>query len=222
MEIDRIIRSDRKTFSIEVSQEGIVTVRAPKRSTDRDIDAVVSKNLEWISRKKDDIARKSVHIKKKEYIDGEKFFFLGNLYELQIRDDIDYSFRFNGSAFVVNAGSLIHARKLFEQFYRLSARDIIPKRTKQFSAIIGVDVNRISITSADKRWGSCSSRRNLNFSWKLIMAPSKVIDYVIVHEISHLFELNHSPKFWAVVAQLFPEYKTYRHWLKENSNMLVY
>jgi predicted metal-dependent hydrolase len=222
MSVDKIIRSARKTISIEVKNDGTVILRAPTRASEKQIADAIARHHSWIEKKKIMIAEHIRAKTKKQYIDGEKFLFLGNYHELKIIDDTKHAFKFDGKDFYIESGHLIHANKIFENFYRISAKRIIPQRVAEFAKIIEVNYNRIRITGADTRWGSCSSKRNLNFSWKLIMAPSKVIDYVIVHEIAHLFEMNHSKRFWDIVARLFPGYKESRNWLKMNSNLMVY
>ena len=96
------------------------------------------------------------------------------------------------------------------------AKRIFPERTAYFAKRMGVDYGRITIREQKTRWGSCSSKGNLNFNWKLILAPPEVLDYVVVHELCHLKEMNHSKAFWDEVGKVMPEYETYKLWLKEN------
>ena len=103
-----------------------------------------------------------------------------------------------------------------EAAYRRKARERIGQRTAYFAALMGVTYGRISIRSAKTRWGSCSSEKNLNFNWKLILALPEVLDYVVIHELCHLKEMNHSKAFWDEVEKVMPEYETYKLWLKEN------
>ena len=107
-----------------------------------------------------------------------------------------------------------------EAAYRRKARERIGQRTAYFAALMGVTYGRISIRSAKTRWGSCTSEGNLNFNWRLIFAPEKVLDYVVVHELAHRKEMNHSPAFYAVVASVMPEYKIYEKWLRDNGKTL--
>lgn len=100
------------------------------------------------------------------------------------------------------------------------ALDKITKRVEHYSSLSGFKYNQIKITSAQKRWGSCSANNNLNFPKKLALAPDKVIDYVVVHELCHIKEKNHSQKFWNEVSKLMPEYKKYRKWLKDHGYLL--
>lgn len=107
-----------------------------------------------------------------------------------------------------------------EKAYRQKARERITQRTDYFAALMGVSYNRISIGAAKTRWGSCSARGNLNFHWKLILMPPQVLDYVVVHELAHRKEMNHSPRFWAEVETMLPDYKQRRKWLKENGGLV--
>ena len=94
----------------------------------------------------------------------------------------------------------------------------IPERVAYFSKIIGVTYGRITIRNQKTRWGSCSSVGNLNYNWKLVLMPPGVLDYVVVHELAHRREMNHSAAFWKVVATWMPDYKKYRKWLRDNGN----
>ena len=91
---------------------------------------------------------------------------------------------------------------------------VIPERVAHFAPLVGVTYGRITIRNQRTRWGSCSSRGNLNFNCLLMLVPPKVLDYVVVHELCHRKEMNHSPRFWAEVERIIPDYKTYEKWLK--------
>lgn len=95
------------------------------------------------------------------------------------------------------------------------AKDILPKKTAYFSEIMGLKYGRITITSAKARFGSCSSKGNISFSYRLMLYPEAAIDYVVVHELAHLLEMNHSKKFYAVVERVLPDYKSRAKLLKQ-------
>jgi predicted metal-dependent hydrolase len=101
------------------------------------------------------------------------------------------------------------------------ALDRIPPRVKYFAALIGVEYGRITVRNQKTRWGSCSGKSNLNFNCLLMLAPEEVLDYVIVHELCHLKEMNHSPRFWAEVERVMPDYKERRLWLKRHGGELI-
>ncbi|XCP84181.1 SprT family zinc-dependent metalloprotease [Roseburia hominis] len=104
--------------------------------------------------------------------------------------------------------------------YKEKAREIIRLRTAYYASLMGVSFERISIRDQKTRWGSCSDKGNLNFNWRLILAPPGVLDYVVVHELSHRKEMNHSPRFWEIVEEVMPDYRKYRSWLRENGGVL--
>lgn len=103
---------------------------------------------------------------------------------------------------------------------RKAARPIIYLKVEAYARRLKVDYERISIKEQKSLWGSCSAKGNLNFNWKLVLAPPEVLDYVVVHELCHLKEMNHSPAFWELVEQIIPDYKEKRKWLKDNGGML--
>jgi predicted metal-dependent hydrolase len=103
-----------------------------------------------------------------------------------------------------------------EQWYRTEAAKVISQRIDKLSSMMGIGYKRISIRGQKTRWGSCSRKRNLNFNWKLLMAPEPVIDYVIIHELTHLKEMNHSKRFWKLVAQYCPRWREHKKWLKQH------
>lgn len=107
-----------------------------------------------------------------------------------------------------------------EAQYRKEARRRITERAAYFAEKMGVNYGRIAIKAAKTRWGSCSARGNLNFHWKLILMPPAILDYVVVHELAHRIEMNHSPRFWTQVERILPDYRERRRWLKENGGLI--
>ena len=101
------------------------------------------------------------------------------------------------------------------------AKRVIPDRVKYYADIMGVTFGKITIKNQKTRWGSCSSKGNLNFNCLLMLTPDKVRDYVVIHELCHLKQMNHSKMFWAEIEKVMPDYKVYRQWLSQNGNMLI-
>ena len=107
-----------------------------------------------------------------------------------------------------------------QRLYRDKAREIFEQKVSYYAQMMGVSYGRIAIRDQKTRWGSRSGEGNLNFNWRLIFAPAGVLDYVVVHELAHRKEMNHSPRFWRVVEDTMPEYRKYQKWLKENGRGL--
>jgi hypothetical protein len=105
---------------------------------------------------------------------------------------------------------------VLEWWYRRQAEKLIKKRADELCAQLGVTYDRLTVRGARTRWGSCSQKGNINFNWKLMMVPEPVIDYVIIHELAHLKEMNHSKNFWKLVAEHYPRWRKHRKWLKEH------
>lgn len=108
-----------------------------------------------------------------------------------------------------------------EQVYRAQAAEIFARKAAYYAARMGVTYQRIVIRDQKTRWGSCSSRGNLNFNWRLVLAPVPVLDYVVIHELAHRREMNHSPRFWSIVAEMMPDYQTHRKWLRDHGDSLM-
>lgn len=109
-----------------------------------------------------------------------------------------------------------------EKRYRDAAREYIPKRVEYYHELTGGNYTKITIRDQKTRWGSCSSNGTLSFNYRLMLAPPRVLDYVVVHELCHLTHMNHSKDFWNMVSSILPDYKEYRKWLKENGHTLQF
>ncbi|MBO5564854.1 MAG: M48 family metallopeptidase [Lachnospiraceae bacterium] len=107
-----------------------------------------------------------------------------------------------------------------EKRYRQAAKDYIPKRVAFFAEKMGLSYGKVFIRSQRSQWGSCSAEKNLSFNWRLMLSPPRIIDYVIVHELSHLLHMNHSRDFWKEVEKVLPDYRERDRWLKENGGLL--
>lgn len=108
-----------------------------------------------------------------------------------------------------------------KKLYKKMARDVYEQKTAYYAKRMNVTYGRIAIRDQKTRWGSCSSAGNLNFNWRLILAPAGVLDYVVVHELAHRRQMNHSARFWSVVEEEMPDYKRYVKWLKEHGRELM-
>jgi predicted metal-dependent hydrolase len=219
VEIKKIIRSKRKTISLQVSDEATLIIRAPFKVSEEIINRVILKHSNWIEKKKKEMQLRDVKFSKKEFVNGEGFLYLGNYYRLRLVDNQEISLNFE-NGFYLSKEYLAHAGDIFIDWYKERAYEKISERVKWYAQKRGFRYNKINITNAQKRWGSCSCHNNLNFSWRLIMAPLPVVDYVIVHELVHLDEKNHSRTFWNKVKMLITDYKKHQEWLKRNGHLL--
>ncbi len=217
--IDHLVRSRRKSIGLMVRDDAALEVRAPLKASMKYIWEVVEKNREWILDKQHE-ARKFSHFSTpKQFTEGEEFFYLGHPSPLRIETDAKAPFYHNGSEFIIAARYANAARDFFEEWYRERAARYFRERAEFFASTHDLEFSSIKINSANRQWGSCSVRKTLNFSWRLLMAPPDIIDYVIVHELAHLKELNHSRRFWLEVEAMLPGYRHAKAWLRKNGRM---
>lgn len=215
-----VIYSKRKTLALEIMPDATLLVRAPEGMSFDNIQKVMSNKIAWIF-KKQQIARQTFKPRiAKEYVNGEGFLYLGEMYKLFLTQSADVPVVFDGKEFIFWEKHIANANDYFISWYKQQAKSVITERAGRFAQEAGATFKNIKINDAKKRWGSCSSSGNLNFSWRLIMAPIKVVDYVVVHELSHISEKNHSKQFWAKVKTLMPDYQEQRKWLRENGHRL--
>lgn len=217
IEINKLVRSRRKTLSLIVESDGTLTVRAPLRMKEADIRRFIEAKADWIKQKQARAQEEA--LPSRQYVDGETFLYLGREILLRIIPNgrpalvMDRVFKLTRSA-------RPQAESCFEAWYKKQARAVLSERVEYFAKLHGFRVGKIRISSARTRWGSCSSKETLSFTWRLVMAPLEVIDYVVVHELCHLNEMNHSRTFWARVEAILPNYKACRKWLKDNGAKL--
>jgi predicted metal-dependent hydrolase len=215
MKIDQIIRSKRRTIALIISQDGKVIVRAPLRASQKQIEQFVALKAEWIISKQALVRATVARFTPKKYVNGETFLYLGKPYKLAIVNDADLTLHLAG-IFLLSHSALDHAERVFKAWYTAQAKRVITERVEWYAGNLGFKYNRVNITNAQARWGSCSPRGSLNFSWRLVMAPMQVVDYVVVHELVHLQEKNHSRRFWDKVKIIMPDYAQQMLWLKTN------
>ena len=177
-----VIKSSRRTMSMEVRPDGSILVRAPYRASAEEIGNFVCSHKSWVEKQRIRIRKRAA--------------------EIRLADQ--------------NPLSPEDIRLLADQALRE-----LPPRIAAYAGQMGVTYGRVTIRNQKTRWGSCSSKGNLNFNCLLMLTPREVQDYVIVHELSHRKEMNHSPKFWAVVEEVLPDYKKRRNWLRENGSAII-
>ncbi len=215
----KILRSKRRTIALAIKPDGQIIVRAPKFVSEKQIDSMVKDKQAWIFKhlaKLKQLPRASVI----NFSQDDKFLFLGQQYGLIISDSYFRRLNFDGEKFILSSHFQGQAKQLFRKWYKAQAQKIIKQRVDYYAEKMGISYKSLSITSAKTRWGSCSSQQTLNFSFRLIMAPLEIIDYVAVHELAHILHHNHSKKFWYEVKKYYPNFKTAKQWLSHHRLLL--
>lgn len=219
------IRSNRKTIGIQITSEGKVVVRAPHKVTEKVILECVEKREDWIIRKLELVQEKIISNPPVRYTEGEFFMFLGEKYPLMFKNDESHK----SCKVYLEADFLIYENGIrteeaiknhIEKWYRFVAQEMVEDRIQYYMKYFNVKPSYIKVKVQKKRWGSCSSKRHLLFNYNLIKAPIEVLDYIVVHEMSHMVHMNHSDRFWDKVSSVMPNYKRHAEWLKENGHLI--
>lgn len=214
-----IIYSKRKTISIIVQRDRSVIVRAPENTSPGFIDKEIQKRKRLLQRKIEHNQKYPYTKKIKEFVSGESLLFLGKEYKLYVLDEPLEGIVFDNKFFIGRHNQKI-ANELFKEWYIATASKLIIPRAMEIAAKIGVSYNKINILDLKYRWGSCTPKDNIHLNWRLIKAPMTVIEYIIVHELTHLLESNHTVEFWNRVAAQLPNYDKAKKWLKQNGHEL--
>ena len=218
-----LIRSKkrRRTISLHIKEDGRIVIYAPYRTPKWEIEKFIQEKQSWIVEK---VSEKEKRIKEAEraFLPGEKFLYLGEWYPLEMQEpgSQEPPLKLAFGKFILHHDHLPEARDLFCDWYKKEAKERIKERVDYYSRRFRLIPEGIKITSARFRWGSCSRDNRLSFSWRIIMGSLSVIDYVLIHELVHIREKNHSRNFWNYLESVFPGYKKHRHWLRENGHLL--
>ncbi|HYA93257.1 MAG TPA: SprT family zinc-dependent metalloprotease [Thermodesulfobacteriota bacterium] len=218
-----LIRSKkrRRTVSLQIKEDGKIVIMAPFHTPKWEIERFIRGKQWWIVEK---ISEKEKQAKeaKKMYLPGEKFLYLGEWYPLEIHESNhkEAPLRLSFGNFILNKDRIEEARDLFVEWYKKEAEEKIAERVNYYNRSVHLFPKGIRITGAKSRWGSCSRDNRLSFSWRIIMASLATIDYVLIHELVHIREKNHSKKFWTTLESILPDYRKHRLWLRENAHLL--
>jgi predicted metal-dependent hydrolase len=217
---DRLVRSHRKTVALVIERDGSLTVRAPIRMAEARIRAFVESHAAWIAKNQTRM-KIAFTASSKRFVEGETFLYLGRSYPLVIVTRQRPALVFSDAVFRLAQSAVPKAEEAFVRWYKGQATVLFSERVHATAGMFGFRYQKIRISSARTRWGSCSSRGTLSFTYRLIMSPMEVVDYVILHELVHTQVNDHSRTFWTRLEQLMPDYKHRLAWLKKNGKFLM-
>lgn len=217
MEVTQVVRSHRKTLALEINEKADVIVRAPFDEPIEEIEAFINEKKHWITKHREE-AFDRLKAKERKFEEGEQFLFLGQQYPLRYVFDADLPIRFDKS-FWVDFKYKAHARELLVKWYQQAAKTYLSPKVAEIAGDFGFKPAKVKITHAKSRWASCGVNGNLNFSWRVMMCPPEIVDYVIKHELAHLEEMNHSKRFWHIVKTMDPDYRQHDDWLRDEGHI---
>lgn len=212
----RLIRSRRKSLSLEITAHAELIVRAPLWTSIASIEKFIAAKYSWIITKQQQVQQQKAQIA----TTTNTCLYLGEAYPLVSVEKPRVPIAIQEQKILIAKEGLEHRYELLLRWYKTQAQQLFQERMTVYTAAAGLWPSKWRLSTANKRWGSCNSKGLISLNWRLIMAPLVVIDYVIVHELAHLVEMNHSPRFWNLVAKILPEYKAARLWLRTNGHCL--
>ena len=201
-------RRQRRTVGLKITENGLV-IHAPKRISQSHLESIIVLKADWIRKKLETLIENKMP--EMQWRHGETLLFMGNTVSLAVEHDIrskavEYEPGVLQLAMPNHHDQNLIARKVI-QWYKKQALVDFTRRLEIFSSKLGVSFSSFNLSNAGSRWGSCNSRKEIRLNWRLLQAPPHIINYVVCHELAHLKEMNHSAKFWATVASIYPDYK---------------
>lgn len=206
-----LIRKKRKTVSLKLDKDGNITVVAPTGFTKGQAEKFILKNSAWIERKRTELAAR-VPMKKLNFSSGEKIPFLGKEYSLSLCES-KKAFLSEGGIFLPMNAPCLSLKK----FYSEKLKEVTALYLEKYTALMRVRPTRITVTSARTRWGSCSGKNAISFSFRLAMCDPFAVEYVVVHELCHILHKNHSKAFWKEVEKFYPDFRAVKSYLKKKA-----
>ena len=219
-----------KYIKLVIGLNGLTVVK-PAKVKLSEVEKVLQTKRNWIYKHHLNFQRLQSEQARRNWENGETVLYQGEHYQLRVSlvQTKTVQVKFTGENFEVWVNEAVSEseqktliEEAFRRWYRMTAVELIKERVDYYCKIIGLNYHMMRLKEQKTRWGSCSQQGNLNFNWKLIMAPAWVMDYVIVHELCHLRYLNHSRDFWSLVECYFPNYQAARVWLKQHGLRLTF
>ncbi len=216
----KIIKSVRRTISLTVSPKGELVVKAPIFISEKQIQNFIQEKREWIVKALNHVQTRTV--KPKSYQQGEEFIYLGKILKLNIGNFNQTSVDLEKGLLNFPAVKLFRIKKELEVWYQKEAIKVITAQVEYFSKQMKTQYKNLKFSDTSSKWGTCFPDNSLQFNWRLIMAPLMVLNYVVIHELSHTIEKNHGKNFWGRVSFQTPAYKQHNKWLKNNKHLLTF
>ncbi|CAA0116773.1 Uncharacterised protein [Halioglobus japonicus] len=225
IEYELLPGSQRKTTDIVIERNGVVTVRPPAGYTPEQVDAVVDSKRMWIYRNLAEWKDLNTSAVAREWVNGETFLYLGRAYRLSLASNQGSDLVLKDGRFcldrkIIEKGGAQSARQAFESYYAEKGLQRFTDRVAYFRPKVGVQVSKIKVKDMGYRWASCSQSGTLNFHWKCMMAPPKIIDYIVCHELCHFHHRNHNDAFWNEVDKVLPDWRERKEWLRKRGASL--
>jgi len=216
-----LIRSPRRTADIVIEPDGRVIVRAPQTIPVERIEDIIESKRLWIYKNLAEWRDLNATRVIREYRNGEGFLYLGRSYRLLLVADQVEPLLLKGGRFclrrdLVDRGEIPAAKAAFRDYFITRGFERITQRVAYFAPKVGITSDKLDVRELGHRWASCSPNGNLAFHWKCMMAPPKIIDYIVVHELCHFHHLNHSDAFWNEVDKVMPDFTARKEWLRKN------
>lgn len=213
--------NQRRTTDIVIERDGRVVVRPPAQYEPEQVDAVVASKRLWIYRNLAEWKDLNATAVAREWVNGETFLYLGAAYRLALVSEQKQPLTLKDGRFrlrrdVVEKGGTDAAREAFEQFYIDKAQQRFKERVAFFAPKVGVEVNKIKVKDMGYRWASCGRNGTVNFHWKCMMAPPRIVDYIAVHELCHFHQDNHTDAFWNEVDKVLTDWRERKEWLRRH------
>lgn len=225
IEYELLPGSSRKTTDIVIERNGQVTVRAPADYTPEQVDAVVESKRMWIYRNLSEWKDLNASAVVREWVNGESFLYLGRAYRLSLVSAQERELQLKDGRFcldrrVIEQGGVAEARRVFETYFADKGMQRLSERVAYYAPKVGVKVTGVKMKEMGYRWASCGKSGILNFHWKCMMTPPKIIDYIAVHELCHLHHRNHTEAYWNEVDKATPDYRERKEWLRQHGASL--
>jgi predicted metal-dependent hydrolase len=216
-----VLSARRRTMELSVERNGALVIRAPEGASSARLEAFIREKRTWVYTKVTEKEALLRAVRVREYVSGEGFPYLGRSYRLLLVNHQDVPLRLEAGRFRLLRSEAERGRAHFVRWYTEHGREWLRRRVEAFAPRVGVEPRSVDVRELGYRWGSCGRNHCLNFNWATVLLPPRNVEYVIVHELVHLRERNHTPAFWRRVERAVPDYLRRKAWLAEHGGDLT-